>query len=494
MATPNEYIKSLFSPEALKGLSGWLYKKLSSIKTSEYILGATAFFYIIGTIFPQGGNLDEYIKAGGKYVFFVRVFGLLELFSSPLFLIAAILLFANLVICTYERYPTLFRRPDDRRSFKTHHTIYLTQGISNAIVEARNVLKDSLGFKLISKDSEWIIMEKGLPYRALTWVYHAGIAVCFIGFALSYFFAYEDVVTLWPGVPAKIAPKSSGLVQGLFSDPAPEGKFSLALEEFSTEYLMSARLDYPKDKLSRLAIGLGWKRPEYKLKDDSLIAKDWKSRLRVIEDGRTAAEKTIEVNDPLKYNGYTFYQMGYEQKLKLRVDDNPLPLEAMIDEEFFIPGSETPLKFTELRAGTLYKPDGSREEFTPYTMVRFSRKAEGASKDDLVKLSLNSAVQVDGRLLTLVDFEEGTQLSYRYDPGATVLWWAGIAALIAMFLRFYGYWYQVAYRVEESEGMAFLDINVSSKGIFADEKKLVARLERLLTKNDIRPPAIPPVS
>ncbi len=337
-------------------------------------------------------------------------------------------------------------------------------------------------------------MEKGLPYRALTWVYHAGIAVCFIGFALSYFFAYEDVVTLWPGVPAKIAPKSSGLVQGLFRDPAPEGKFSLALEEFSTEYLMSARLDYPKDKLSRLAIGLGWKRPEYKLKDDSLIAKDWKSRLRVIEDGRTTAEKTIEVNDPLKYNGYTFYQMGYEQKLKLRVDDNPLPLEAMIDEEFFIPGSETPLKFTELRAGTLYKPDGTKEEFTPYTMVRFSRKAEGASKDDLVKLSLGSAVQVDGRLLTLVDFEEGSQLSYRYDPGATVLWWAGIAALVAMFLRFYGYWYQVAYRVEESEGMTFLDINVSSKGIFADEKKLVARLERLLTKNDIRPPAIPPVS
>ena len=33
--------------------------------------------------------------------------------------------------------------------------------------------------------------------------------------------------------------------------------------------------------------------------------------------------------------------MGYEQKLKLRVDDNPLPLGAMIDEEFFIPGSES---------------------------------------------------------------------------------------------------------------------------------------------------------
>ncbi|MBI5237253.1 MAG: cytochrome c biogenesis protein ResB [Deltaproteobacteria bacterium] len=494
MAALSENLRGLFSPEGIKALLCWTYKNLSSIKTSEYILGATAFFYIIGTIFPQGGNLDEYIKAGGKYIFFVRVFGLLELFSSPLFLLAALALFANLVICTYERYPTLFQRPNGAQSFKPRHTIYLTQGITNAIVETRNILKDSLGFKLISKDSEWIIMEKGLPYRALTWVYHAGIAVCFIGFGLSYLFAYEDVITLWPGVPARIAPKSTGKVQGLFTDNAPEGKFSLVLDEFSTEYLTAARLDYPKDKLSRFAIGLGWKRPEYKLKDDSLIVRDWRSRLRVIEDGRTAVEKTIEVNDPLKYNGYTFYQMGYEQKLKLRVDDNPLPLEAKIDTEFFIPGGDAPLKFNELRTGTLYKPDGTKEEFTPYTMVRFSHKAEGASKDDLVKLSLNSAVQVDGRILTLVDFEEGSQLSYRYDPGALVLWWAGIAALIAMFLRFYGYWYTVAYRVEESEGIVFLDINISSKGIFADEKKLVARLERLLTRNDIRPPAIPPVS
>ncbi len=361
-------------------------------------------------------------------------------------------------------------------------------------MEARNVLRDDLGFKLVSKDSEWIIMEKGLPYRTLTWVYHAGIAACFIGFALSYLFAHEDVITLWPGSPARIAPKSSGIVQYLYRDNAPESRFSLVLDEFSTEYLTAARLDYPKDKLSRLAIGLGWKRPEYRPKADPLVVRDWKSRLRVVEDARTTAEKTIEVNDPLKYDGYTFYQMGYEQKLKVRVDDNPLPLEARIDEEFFIPGSETPLKFSELRAGTLYRPDGAKEELTPYAMVSFSRKAEGASKEEPVKLGLNSAVQVDGRILTLVDFEEGSQLSYRYDPGATLLWWAGIVALIAMFLRFYGYWYMVAYRVEESEGMAFLDVNISSKGIFADEKKLVARLERLLTRNDIRPPAIPPVS
>ncbi|MFN3467538.1 MAG: cytochrome c biogenesis protein ResB, partial [Candidatus Brocadiales bacterium] len=40
--------------------------------------------------------------------------------------------------------------------------------------------------------------------------------------------------------------------------------------------------------------------------------KDWKSKLRIVEGGKTVAEKTIEVNDPLKYGGYTFYQASYD--------------------------------------------------------------------------------------------------------------------------------------------------------------------------------------
>ncbi|MFQ5862900.1 MAG: cytochrome c biogenesis protein ResB [Candidatus Brocadiales bacterium] len=40
--------------------------------------------------------------------------------------------------------------------------------------------------------------------------------------------------------------------------------------------------------------------------------KDWKSTLKVVEAGKVMAEKTIEVNNPLKYGGYTFYQASYD--------------------------------------------------------------------------------------------------------------------------------------------------------------------------------------
>ncbi len=55
--------------------------------------------------------------------------------------------------------------------------------------------------------------------------------------------------------------------------------------------------------------------------------KDYKSILRVVENGRTMVTKTIEVNNPLKYNGYVFYQSSYdpegERYTGLQVTRNP---------------------------------------------------------------------------------------------------------------------------------------------------------------------------
>lgn len=48
----------------------------------------------------------------------------------------------------------------------------------------------------------------------------------------------------------------------------------------------------------------------YKQMGESI--KDYKSKLRIVEDGKTVVEKTIEVNDPLKYKGYAFYQSSYD--------------------------------------------------------------------------------------------------------------------------------------------------------------------------------------
>jgi hypothetical protein len=470
-----------------RGLYGRAYSRLASISTSLYLLGITAFFYTLGTIFPQGGDLGEYAEAGGSFVFFVKIFSLLELFSSPLFLIAAFLLFLNLLVCVYDRYFALRTpepMPDD---FSPDHTFLLTQDMIDAKIEVRRVFREDLGFTLLSKGRTWVAMEKGPPRRFLTWLYHLGIAVCFIGFTLTYLFAYEGTTTLWPGSPDTIEPETGGRAQRLLKRPPRETSWSLVLDGFSTEYVEKPDLDYPEDKISRLAVGLGWMAPRYEMRG-GLAAGGWRSELRVIADNRTVLSKTMEVNDPLEYGWYTFYQIAFEQRLKVRIDGSPIPVEAETDTEVFIPGVTPTLKFKTLRTGTLNRLDGTVEEIIPYTTV--SRAVEIAGKKDFVdigRLSLDGTLAIDGRDITIAGVSEGSTLSYRFDPGVPVLWWSGIFVLIVMCVRFYGSWYLAAYSLDEIDGIVKLRVHISTGGVLADRGKLAKRLEYFLTKDDLRP-------
>src|SRR3990172_11887011 len=100
-----------------------IYKRFASLKTSCIFLGILIGFYVIGTIFPQGAGLDDYIKSGGGFTSFVIFFDLLNIFNTPGFLIAAFLLFINLTICTFERFLILLSRRKTASDEFTHQFI-----------------------------------------------------------------------------------------------------------------------------------------------------------------------------------------------------------------------------------------------------------------------------------------------------------------------------------------------------------------------------------
>ncbi|MEK7773352.1 MAG: cytochrome c biogenesis protein ResB [Deltaproteobacteria bacterium] len=485
----------LVAVEKMKRFPGWVYRNLSSINTSVYILGTLALFYMVGVIFPQGGNTYEYAKAGGKYVFFIRLFDLFDFFSSPIFLFAAFLLFLNLAICAYERYGPLFAKKSFPGAFKPTHSFKLTHDYPEALLETRRVLNEKMGFRLLSKDNEWIVMEKGLSCGWLTWLHHAGIVLCFFGFLLTYLFAFEDEITLKPHAPLAVSPNATGRLASLYRRTAGPAGFSLYLDDFITEYAHHPGLEYPEDEISRLAIGLGWKPPEYSMKDDSLSPKNWMSRLKVIKNGRIVKEKTIEVNDPLKYGGYTFYQAGYEQSLRIRVDYNPIALETKAGGDLMVPGIDAPLRFGAVRAGTLFRLDGGVEKIMPFTMVQAPVRSAGNGKkfEELGKLELGGSIIVDNRRISLADYAENPVIRCRYDPGAGILWWGGAFTLAVMCLRFYGRRHMVAYAVDDTDGMVCLNLHIDSKGLMAGTERLAEEIRFHLTKDDITPVPLPPL-
>lgn len=482
-----------------------LYKRFSSLKTSIPFLGLLSLIYLVGTIFPQGGRLEDYIREGGRFVFLVRSFNLLNIFTTPVFLTLALLLFINLTICGYERlllllahqeipeapHLTTLEGPAIHGKVKAPsslmwftHTIPLPVDIDKAggLVEGAFI---RLGFKKVSSypNERWGVMEKGLPYRWLTWLYHLGIFLCFIGLFLTYLFAFEDEITLYPGETKVVSPKAMSRWQRL-TGASPKGTgFQLGLEEFITEYNQVPTLEYPKDKLSRLAMALGWwdRSFRYRIEADSLFPKDWKSRLKVIEGGKTTLTKTIEVNDPLHYRGFTFYQMAFKQDLWIQVDDGRLVLEVEAERELIVPGVEGALRFGALRVGTLFKMDGGTERIRPSVEV-FNITSDGGRKR-LGRLEEGGRLFIGERAIGLKEFKEASVISYRYDPGVPILWWAGILVLIAMALRVFGLWYRVIYRIEEG---SLLDLAIKARGLLADEERVIRHLRRDLRMKGLK--------
>lgn len=490
--------RSSQSQNILKSILSYIYKKLSSIVTSIYILGAMALFYMIGTIFPQGENIDDYVKAGGKYIFLVRHLNLLDLFSSAIFLVLAASLLLNLIVCSYARYPALFTSSAFSNTFEPTSTFCLTQDMKDAVAEVKTILTHELGFRPVTeKKDAWTVMEKGprISYRWLTWIYHAGIIVCFAGILLTYLFAFEGDLTLKPHVVSAFSPDGSGRINGLFQSRGGPAGFSLLLVDFIPEYTQSPHLDYPKNKLSRLAVGLGWKTPYYRTDDQSMSPRAWQSKIKVMKGGLPVYEKAVDVNDPLRYGGYTFYQEGYEQTLKIQIDDNPILLETGSDEDLFVPGLDAAIKLSPANDGILHRLDGGVEDIKPATVIKREIRTvdSGEKKYEVVgKIELGESVFVDGRRLTLAGVVDSPIFSYRYDPGVKILWWAGIAVLSAMCLRFFAGWYLVAYRLCEKDGIVSLELNISTRGLGANGSRLAKRVESLLTRNDILPSPLHP--
>jgi cytochrome c biogenesis protein ResB len=217
--------------------------KLSSIRTSIYILALMALFFSIGTIFPQGENIEEYEKAGGKFLFFVSAFDLLEFFSSPLFILLAIVFALNLIICVFERYKALFTRRTFPKSFEPAKTLFLTHDRNQSHEDVRKALKD-LKFRVADEDGEWVVMEKGLPYKWLTWAITRALPICLFGILLTFLFAFEETIVLKPDEPQTIVPESRP--RPVWQDKTPPTSFHLLLDKFTTEYIEAPDLSTRK--------------------------------------------------------------------------------------------------------------------------------------------------------------------------------------------------------------------------------------------------------
>lgn len=413
----------------------FLYRNLASIKTTVYLLSIIFVLFLIGTIFPQGVDVTSYEDAGGKFVFAAKYLGFLHIFETPLFLLSGFLLALNTIVCTVERLITLAKKERSVPAFgrKGQRRYQTSDGVAIPKLEEELIIfLKKRGFRLRHREEtssgSSLAFNKGLHLPFMSILFHAGIFICILLFFSTHYFAYENYLTIYPGETKEVT------LPGEKSAP-----FRLKLNRFSTIYEDNPIIDFPGKAHLKIAaiIEKPGERAAFKLEGGSIAVSDWVSDVSVLEGDRELANKEVEVNVPLRYGGFTFYQMGYDQEVELLVDGRKVIISP---GKPFDGNNNEKLTISSVKHGKLYKLDGTTEKVEPYvTLLRFKEGGSRKSREKLGDLPMGKKRKIAGIPLQLVDFKEASVLSYRVDPSVNILYYLSflVTALIAarLYLR-----------------------------------------------------------
>lgn len=263
-----------------------LWDFFSSVKLAIFTLCALATTSIIGTIIPQGESYAFYVKNyGPRTAYFFQILDIPEMYYSWWFLGLLGILSTNLIICSIERFPRVWKIiHDDNLAISPDRvekmaTSFQWESPSNPgdSFEPDSFLQKN-GWRPVSRktaENELYFAQKGRWSRAGVYIVHLSILVIFVGALIGHFFGFKGSVM----VPEMRTTEKAFSYKN--SDPIDLG-FEVRCNRFVIEFY------------------------------DNGMPKEYRSSLTVLEGGEEKLTKEIEVNSPLSYKGITFYQSSYQ--------------------------------------------------------------------------------------------------------------------------------------------------------------------------------------
>jgi cytochrome c biogenesis protein len=250
------------------------------------LLLSLAVTSIIGTLIPQNKPPMEYLQAFGEFRF--RLFNALDFFDmyrSWWFRLLIVLLVLNIIICSIERLsalskilfvknpkvkPSRFRKAQNKVIFEASGTPAELQTRYEGIVRR--------GFTYYNaeqdQDSLWLYAEKWRWTRIGVYVVHFSIVMLLVGSLIGSILGFEGFVN----IPEQESTDRIFLRQSGEPFQLP---FEVRCEDFDVSFY------------------------------DNGAPKEFRSHLKIIENGQIVVEKNIIVNDPLRYRGINFFQSSY---------------------------------------------------------------------------------------------------------------------------------------------------------------------------------------
>ncbi len=393
----------------------------ASVKLALFTLFLLAAASIIGTILPQG-------EAAGAYSqFYSTSFGLsahaADILTKITFLLdldsmyqalwfrsLILLLSVNLIVCTIERLPDVWRlvvldnldtsldRITNMRN-RRQYTTPLAIKESSAAISAK--LK-SHGWQTSERDRDGstLLFAQKAPWSRLgVYVVHTSILLIFVGALIGSIWGEKGGVN----IPETLT--TDKIYQFGSGTPIDLG-FTVKCNWFH---------------LSKYPNG---------------APKEYESELVIIEDGKEIITKTIEVNGPLSYKGWTFYQSSYESHQKFIIS---VANSLTKTEERFLAPPQKPVSWQD--ENLLFGIQELVPTTTPGTYQYKLLVADGTGSQSLFLLDDNQQMTVeltDGSKYTFhVKEFYSTGLQVSKDPGVWIVYIGCILMLIGLWVAFF---------------------------------------------------------
>jgi len=429
-----------------------VWKSLSSVTLTVTLLIILALASIPGTIIEQG-SLDKNLVLMAKIfgpdnayqaLDIIIKLGLLDVYHSWWFILLLILLTSNLTVCTLDRFPKTWKLINTPQtplndailmSISSKTELRIKGGMEKAKEKVSKALK-AQGYNFSEKrvdNALHLYSQKGKYSRLGVYITHLSIILIFIGAIIGAAFGFKGYVELPEGeMRNAIFLKDQRTVRTL--------DFFIRCDRFNVDYYGTS--DMPKDYVSDLTI---------------------------IKDGREVLRKSIEVNDPLTFEGITFYQSSYglipnaEGRILLSVQTRGYPeikeFNLGVGDSFQIPATDMNVKILQFnhafamdRYGRVFSYSG--QMVNPAIEVEVSRGNTPLYRGWILKRRPETGVLPEGHIINFHTYwgAQYTGLQVAKDPGVWIVYFGCGLMSIGLIIAFFTYHKKVWARLIEEKG------------------------------------------
>ena len=424
---------------------------LSSIKLAIVLLIIITLASVLGTLIPQGRSAAEYAARYGQMSDVLIRLEVTTLYQSWWYMGFLFLFSLNILVCTLTRFspklkktfnPSMEFESKSLSTLKFSSSFQSKKGLPEFQADLTKKLK-AHGYRIKEHKKEnrsFLLARKRYLGNFGADVVHLGLLVILAGGILSGMTGYRDDLAI-----------SEGEIL-----PVPRAGFSLRLDKFEILYYEDGRI------------------------------RDWKSTLVVLDGGEEKLQKTIEVNHPLSYKGFVFYQSAYGwdwENPSVTVQMKNKTDETVQDSVTLHIGEKAVFQDKNLEVHALqFIPDfilaednqvatRSMDPNNPALFIKVLQEGEEiftgwlfANFPDFARM--HSQTETD-LTFQFVNFEAGqfSGIQFAKDPGVNWIWAGCVFLMLGLFLAFYWMPREIRAILESRQGQTEVVLGgVASKG------------------------------